>query len=126
MSGGFLLGENSIHIVRGTSRTLALCVKDAEGHPVNLTGARVVFTVKCRVTDDSPRIQKDSAEGVLEVDIDDPLNGEAKIYIQPEDTSTMDVGTYVFDVWVILSSGTRHLVVGPGEFVVVAGVTVLP
>lgn len=124
MSGGFLAAENDLTIVRGTSRTLALTVKDGDGNAVDLTGARVVMTVKCRVKDVDPVIQKDSDNGVSEVEITGPLAGTAKIYLQPGDTQTLDPGPYVFDIWVILTSGSRHLVVGPGKFNVVPGVTV--
>lgn len=116
--------ENAISIVRGTSKTLQLCVKDMAGAAVNLTGARVILTVKCRITDRDPLIQKDSAVGPLEALITIPLEGKAEFYLSPVDTQTLE-GKFVFDVWVILSSGKRYLVVGPGDFTVLPGVTVL-
>lgn len=122
---GFLTTESSIEIIRGSSRTLALTVTDGEGDPVNLTGGRIIMTVKCRISDSEVLFQKDSDEGAAEIEITNASSGEAKIYIQPSDTSGLAAASYVFDVWVLLSSGSRHLVIGPGTFVVKAGVTVL-
>lgn len=124
--GGFLAAENAIDVIRGISRTLVLTVKDSHGDVVDLTNGRVVFTVKCKLSDVNPVILKDSENGVGEVEISDPVSGEAKIYLTPNDTHNMKPGKYVFDVWVILAAATRHLVVGPGEFNVKAGVTVIP
>lgn len=124
--GGFLASENAIDVIRGISRTLVLTVKDSHGEVVDLTSARVVFTVKCKLSDVDPTILKDSDKGITEVEFTDPTKGEAKIYLQPSDTQNMKPGKYVFDVWVILAAATRHLVVGPGAFNVQAGVTVIP
>jgi hypothetical protein len=117
--------ENEIEIYRGSSKTYELHVTDAEEEDVDLTGARVILTVKCDLSDPAPLIQKDSAKGASEVDINHPLEGKAEIKLVPSDTQTMDAGTYIFDVWVELASGTRSPVVSPSPFKVVAGVTVL-
>lgn len=120
--------ENEIEIVRGTSKNFELTVCDDAGDPVDLTGARVIATVKCDLYDDKISIQKDSANGAAEIEIlaqsGDTL-GQALIKFTPSDTQNLDPGEYIFDVWVILSSGARHIVVGPALFVVKRGVTVL-
>jgi len=117
--------ENEIEIYRGSSKTYELHVTDAEEEDVDLTGARVIMSVKCDLSDPSPLIQKDSVKGASEVDINHPKEGKAEIKLVPSDTQTMDAGTYIFDVWVELASGTRSAVVAPSPFKVVAGVTVL-
>lgn len=117
--------ENEIEIFRGASRTYELEVLDGESHAVDLTGARVILSVKCNLADSTPLIQKDSAVGASQVDIAHPKEGIAEIKFVPSDTHTMDVGEYIFDVWVELASGTRSPVVLPSPFKVVAGVTVL-
>lgn len=117
--------ENEIEIYRGASKTFELHVTDAEETDVDLTGARVIFSVKCDLSDAAPLIQKDSNAGAGEVDINHPKEGKAEIKLVPSDTQNMDVGEYVFDVWVVLASGTRSPVVAPSPFKVVAGVTVL-
>lgn len=117
--------ENQIEIYRGSSKTYELEVLDGESHAVDLTGARIVLTVKCEATDPAPLIQKDSQVGASQIDITYPKEGKAEIKFVPSDTQTMDVGEYVFDVWVVLASGTRGPVILPSPFNVVAGVTVL-
>lgn len=127
MSGSTsLLGpENEIEIYRGSSKTFELEVVDAEEEVVDLTGARVVFSVKCSLSDPAPLIQKDSDKGVGEVEIAHPLTGIAEIKLVPADTRAMTPGEYIFDVWVVLAGGTRGPVILPSPFKVVAGVTVL-
>lgn len=117
--------ENEVEIYRGSSKTYELEVVDGEDHAVDLTGARIVLTVKCDAMDASPLIQKDSQVGATQIDISHPKEGIAEIKFVPSDTQTLDVGEYVFDVWVVLSSGTRGPVILPSPFKVLAGVTVL-
>jgi len=117
--------ENQIEIYRGSSKTYELEVLDGDSVAVDLTGARVVLTVKCSEMDPAPLIQKDSLVGAAQVDISHPKEGKAEIKFVPSDTQTMDVGEYIFDVWVVLASGTRGPVVLPSPFKIVAGVTVL-
>jgi hypothetical protein len=117
--------ENLIEIYRGASKTYELEVVDGEDHAVDLTGARVVFSVKCDLSDPSPLVQKDSQVGPTQIDITLPKEGIAEIKLLPSDTQTMDVGEYLFDVWVVLASGTRGPVILPSPFKVMAGVTVL-
>lgn len=115
---------NSLDVIRGSSKTLALTVLDETGAPVDLTGARVIFTVKSSPTDGVPLVQKDS-NVPTQVGIDSPRTGEAKIYLQPADTHGMDPIEYIFDVWVVLASGKRYPVVQPSIFRIKPGVTVL-
>jgi len=117
--------ENEIEIFRGSSKTYELHVTDSSEANVNLTGARVILSVKCSLSDPAPLIQKDSQAGAGQVDITHPLEGKAEIKFVPSDTQTMDAGEYIFDVWVELASGTRGPVILPSPFRVVAGVTVL-
>jgi hypothetical protein len=116
---------NAVEVIRGTSRTLALHVTDVAGDNTDLTGGRVVFTVKCKIEDEQNTIQKDSDVGPAEVEIVAAKEGRAEIKLVPADTRSLSLGKYVFDVWVVLVGGERHLVVGPSDFVVKAGVTVL-
>jgi len=120
--------ENEIEIVRGTSKNFELSVCDDAGAFVDLTGARLIATVKCDLREDRISIQKDSQVGPAEIEIytqtGDTL-GKALIKFAPSDTQNLDPGEYIFDVWVILSSGARHIVVGPDPFIIERGVTVL-
>lgn len=125
MSGSILALENSIVVIRGSTKTLDLTVKDSEGDAIDLTGSRILFTVKCRIEDRENVIQKDSDVGAAEIDIDDPKNGKAIVHILADDTAGLDLGKYVFDIWVVLASGAKHPVVGPSDFTILAGVTVI-
>lgn len=122
---GITQPKNSLRMIRGTSKTFTLAVKDEEGNPVNLTGARVIFSVKKTICEDYCLLQKDSAHGVSEVDITEPKAGLAEIYLTPGDTQTWGTGEYVFDVWVVLVSGKRYAVVPPSILEIEAGVTVI-
>ena len=117
--------SNQIEIYRGSTKTYELEVVDAESVAINLTGARVICTVKCDVSKPAPLIQKDSAAGATQVEITSPLEGKAHIKFIPSDTKTMDVGEYVFDVWVVLATSEQYPVITPSPFIVLAGVTIL-
>jgi hypothetical protein len=125
MTSSILGAENQIEVVRGSSKTFELEVVDEADVAVDLTGARIVLTVKCQVTDSSPLIQKDSNVGAAEVEIIHPRDGKAMIKFSPSDTQLLDSGKYTFDVWVVLTSGFRCPVIMPSPFIVQAGVTVL-
>lgn len=120
--------ENEVEIIRGTSKNFELLVCDDHGDPVDLTGSRIIATVKCDIETERISIQKDSQVGPAEIEIltqsGDTL-GQALIKFAPSDTQNLDPGEYIFDVWVILSSGARHIVVGPDPFIIKRGVTVL-
>lgn len=121
---GLTEAVNSVTIIRGSSKTYALSVKDSSGNPVNLTGARIIFSMKEGFCNESAIIRKDSNNGITEIEITDPLAGMAEIKILPSDTTTLDVGEYLFDVWVILTSGKQYPVIPPSKLVIEAGVTV--
>lgn len=126
MSTDNLVPENALSVVRGSSRTLTLMVTDPanNGAALNITGAMIYFTVKKRLTDALPLIQK---TGILaqEIDLIEPRAGHAEIYLVPADTQHLDPGLYVFDVWVILANGKHVPVIEPSTFEVLPTVTVL-
>lgn len=114
----------AIDVAQGETKTLELTVTNADGDPVNLTGATVYFTVKAS-RDGSALIEKDSGTPA-EAQITDAANGEAEIYLVASDTSSLDAGSYVYDVWVVLSGGARHQVIDPSTFEITVPVTVIP
>ena len=116
--------RNALTVYRGTNKTFVLTVTDGDAKPVNLTGARIVFTVKSRIEDQVPLLQKtsDSAAQIL---ITTAASGLAEIYLLPADTARMAVRPYVFDVLVQLSNGKRYVVIPPSTFDLQATVTVL-
>lgn len=116
--------ENAIEIIRGASKTLALTVTDEQGLSVDLTGGRIIFSVKHTTQDAQPLIQK-ASDVPTQAEITIPREGKAKIYLQPMDTQNLDPIEYTFDVWAILSNGKRYPVVLPSIFRVKPGVTLL-
>jgi len=124
---GITQPKNTIRMIRGTSRTFELSVTAEEDEsPVDLAGARVIFSVKRSLDEKVPLIKKDSQAGAAQVAIQAPTKaGKADIYLVPSDTHTLDAGDYLFDVWVILSSGKRYAVVPPSTLTLEAGVTVI-
>ena len=120
-----LTTENSIEMYKGTSKTFVLSVVDENNVIVDLTGATIYFTVKDGIGEVNPLVQKKSSNA-LEIDIFDPRGGKAKIYLSPSDTQALALKPRVFDVWVVLSSGKRYVVIPPSDFVLKPPVTVLP
>jgi hypothetical protein len=120
-----LLPKNSVQIIRGTSKTLQLSVVDSNRKPVNLTGTTIIMTVK-ETVDNHKNIFQKTTNVATQIQITDPFGGVAQIFITPADTQNLDIKQYVFDVWVILTSGARYAVVPPTIFDLQAGVTVWP
>jgi len=120
-----LLPENAVTVIRGVSKTLLLYVKDKHKEPADLTGSTIYFSVKVAAEDPHPLIQKVSAD-IAEIEIPNPTDGIAKIYLQPADTQNLDFGKYVFDAWMINSAAKRFVVVKPSVFEVRPGVTWIP
>lgn len=119
---GFLDLENSVTVIRGSSKVLELVIEDDSDNPVDLTGGQIYFTVKKYVDDVEPLIQKSSSD-VTQIEFTDPRGGVARIHLDPADTYLRDLRDYVFDIWFINSAGKRFVVVPPSTFEVVASVT---
>lgn len=125
MSEATFLPANAVTVIRGTSKTLVLTIKDKDKVLVDLTGSTIYMTVRLKETDTGCLFQKISTDG-LEIDIPNPTDGIAKIFIDPQDTIGKKPTRYVYDILIILASGERHVVVGPAVFEIKAGVTVVP
>jgi hypothetical protein len=120
-----LFPENAITIIRGSSKTLKLTVTDETDAKVNLTGARLYFSVKVSERDPQPLFQK-SSNNSAQAEITVPREGIALIYLQPSDTQNLDPHEYLFDVWVVLANGKRYPVVKPSVFKVEPGISFIP
>ena len=123
--------SSSIEIYQGESKDLELeIVKDVDQpdgstieEPVDLTGAKVCFTVKKRVGDVDALISKDSTNALDIEIVTPPEDGMAIIHIVNDDTFNLEPGSYVFDIWAVLSSGKKAIVIEPSEFIVKEPVT---
>lgn len=114
-----------IELIKGSTRTLLLAITDDCALPVDLTGARIVMTVKAEFDDEFPVIYKDSLN-VADIVITDLRGGEVEIYLLPSDTLSLSSEfDYMYDVWVILFSGEQVPVIPPSVFKVRSSVSVL-
>lgn len=117
--------EVEIEIIAGSSKTLEVSVVDKDGVVVDLTGATAYFTVKQSVEDVDALIAKASTTPA-QITITDAPNGKFRVFLSPSDTASMDVGQYICDMWVVLTTGKRYPIISPSVFEVKPRVTVLP
>lgn len=122
---GFNMPANTMTVRRGSSKTYELTVTDEKDQPVDLTGARLIFSVKAALTDQTTLIQKTSSEPTQIEILDPPRLGKARIYLRPVDTG-IDPYQYTFDLWVVLASGKRYPVIEPSTFEVKPSVSNIP
>ena len=91
--------------------------------PEDLTGALIKMTVRKEVGDSEVVFEKSSTDSA-QIEISAPaINGEFTVHIVPSDTNLLEPDTYMFDVWVQLSSGDRGPVIEVSEFIVSEPIT---
>ena len=106
--------DNKIVIYIGNSEEFDLEVTDEDDVAVPIVDAEIIFSVKEDFTDEGYIFQrKNSFAGGddTEIKITDGGNGIAEIYLVPDNTKDLMAGTYVYDVWVKLTSGLEKTVV---------------
>lgn len=109
------LEVNKITMFIRDDRTLSVSVNQDDGTPVNLTSAKIWFTVKARTsdTDDQALIQKKNTAaggGDDQIKIVVAAQGKMEVYLVPDDTEDLDPGTYIYDIQVTLASGKTYTV----------------
>jgi hypothetical protein len=107
--------DQRIQMYLRDDRTLSLVINDHNDDPVDLTGAKVTFTVKEKMgdPDDQAVFQKKNTEaggGPSEINVINPTGGSAEIYIVPADTEDVNPGNYMWDVQVTLANGKTYTV----------------
>lgn len=126
---------NAIEIYKGQTKDIQVTVTQIgqdpttgdypANIPVDLTGATVYFTVKARPGDPVTLVYKVSTTS-SQITIATPTTGGiATIHLLPLDTYKMAADTYVFDIWVVLSTGATYPVVEVAEFIIKEPVTVV-
>lgn len=120
----FFLPEGTIDVVQGASELVDVTVSKSNGDPQDLTGAILYFTVKIKASDQYPVIQKISTDST-QIEIPNPTDGKAKVYLRSSDTAGLLPRRYVYDIWVSLEDGTRYVVVPTNILEVKPGVTTL-
>jgi hypothetical protein len=122
---------SALTIDRGASKTFLITVLDNNNAQVDLTGALVWFTVKERLEDVTPVISKrnlaaggDNAQALVLLPQTGTTKGQFEIYLVPSDTACLKTDhSYVFDIWVELTSGKRYQVVKKRTFIIEEAVT---
>lgn len=113
-------GETAVllDIFRGNNKTFEVSIKDESGQNLDLTGATVYFMVKESVKDEdaSAKISKSSAVAG-QIVITNATGGLCEIYLIPEDTASLPVKRYVYEVKVELADGKKYTV-AMDEFVI--------
>jgi len=83
-------------IYRGDNKTYTLSFKDSAGNVIDITGWKVYFTMKQRIT------QSDD-EAAVRIDVtthDDPTNGLSSIHLANSQTDGLIPGEYFYDIQV--------------------------
>lgn len=120
------LSRENLRIVRSDSVTLRITVYDENNERQDLTGGTVRFRVKTSVKAPDIEIEKDSGTP-SEVQIlpqgADATKGQADIFIDPADSTDLEPGPHVYDVWVldIPNNGDENVVIAPSEFYIERG-----
>jgi len=106
---------------KGDHRTFLLTVKDQNGVVVDITGATIIFSLKADPTNATALVEKISTD-INEIEITNPTQGEAEIYLIPADTSDLEPGIYFYDVELTTTSGKVYTLV-KGELNLLQDVT---
>lgn len=130
-SSNITKSSNSIEIYQGESKDISIEITQEVPNvnnvpveePVDLTGSALYFSVRSKASSPEVLIEKNSSDA-LQIEILTPLTGGvAVIHLVPDDTKHINASEYVFDVWIVLSSGKRMPVVEISAFVVKEPVT---
>lgn len=101
-------------IIRGDGRKYEIIVTDDDGDVVNISGAKIWFTVKKGYEDtDANAIFQLDSDTVTEIEITDAVAGKAVIYIKASDTSGLAIRSYFFDIQIVETGREpRTLIIG--------------
>jgi hypothetical protein len=121
----------ALTVVRGESKTFLMVVQDSKKVPVDITGAKIWFSVKNRIEDVALIIGKRNlaASGVDgQILITLPQTGasigQATIFIVPADTAALDpCESYICDVWLQTLTGEKYQIVKNRKFIIDPAVT---
>lgn len=126
----FLATDNALAVVRGATRSYSLTVTDDDGAAVDLTGARLLCSVKGRRVEQQPVIRKDSQVSsphpAFTTTPQGARGGQATLNFYPEDTHHLDAGVYVYDLWVLFEDGRRVPVIPDSTLEVLDSITQVP
>ncbi len=117
-------------ITRGESASWTVSVKNPDKTTPDLTGAKLWFTVKCRIEDvellmskRTPAAGGGSDQFEILNQSDPLLKGKARFKFVPADTANMKPGTYWCDGFYEDALGNRKQIIADQEFVIEPAVT---
>lgn len=128
----YLDTANALQVVRGATRTYDLAISADTpgavdtGPPSDLTGARLLLSVKRERTDPAPLFVKDSAAPPSGIVITDARGGLATVTFAPADTQNLDPGFYLYDLWVVFADASRVPVIPESTLEVLSSITRIP
>lgn len=99
---------NDLTLHRGESKKIPITIVDEESTPVNVTDCALSFVVASRVAEVLSLV--DSA--ITKVDA---TNGEIEIVISPDDTRSLSVGSYKYELS-LTDIEDNHYVALQGDF----------
>lgn len=111
------VASNRVTTFLRDDRTLEVSANyEHDGSVVDLTGAKIWFTVKDRTSDEDSEahiMKRNTAAGGSdsEILVTNPTGGALEVYLVPADSTDMNPGTYQYDVQVILANGKTYTIV---------------
>lgn len=103
----FDVNGSKIVMTRGDTVRLTVQILDSEGNPYEPASEdKLRFAIKKRYKDPEPIFVKNIPTDTME------------LVIEPEDTKTMEFGSYKYDIELTMSDGTVSTVIPRSDFVV--------
>ena len=120
--------EVPLELSAGESRSITITITDDDGARVDLTGARLTFTVRKKINTAVVLTKSSTVSGEIDIltpQTDADKTGKAALTLEAADTSGLR-GTFVYDIWLVTIGGSAFPVVAPSPFVVRETVTTSP
>lgn len=104
--------SNTIQLTRGDTARFSVPIdNETSGEEYVLSdNDKLTFTIKKRVKDETPLLQK-------------TVFGTILFHVKPEDTQGLSFGKYVYDVQLTTSDGDVYTVIEPSTFEILSEVT---
>ena len=98
-----------LDIDRGRDKTYEVSVTDEAGRILDLTGATVSFMVKNSVRDaDINAVITKTSDNPAEISITNPVGGICEVIIVPDDTDSLPVKRYVYEIKVLTADNKKY------------------
>lgn len=113
-------------IQRGSTWKRRYTVRDSTGQPIDITGAFAYLTARTDTKATVASFAKTVGSGIV-IDPDQVTNtGQFTVTVDAADTATLEVGDYVYDVWIKLATGEKYPVIATSRLTIFREVTAVP